>query len=479
MSCTSIIARTGRVQSWLDDPTSRLPVSCTVFSVEDSFSGPNGIDSSIRFTSFALRHGAGVAIHLSKLRPKGTENGKGLVASGPVSFAKIYSVLNEVLRRGGVYRQGAITLHLSIDHADILEFINAPREDLPWCKRCVDLTPVMWFESSREVKDAILQGLRNGDIWLQKIKYKDNHFKGERLYGNVCLEIYLDSRGTCLLEHLNLGACEVGDIRKAFVDGMVDLCSLHGKTGVGDQGEYLKPDQDRQVGLGVLGLANLLARHNVTYKEFGRQLEILAWGGKPSDNAAGVLATEIEAGINAAAEVARNNKMERAFCIAPTATCSYEYKDLDGYTTAPEISPPLAKEVDRDSGTRGVDSYNYGPNIEIAADVGWGDFKRVADGLVKIYEKTGLFHGYSLNTWSDLVTYDDAFVEEFLRSPQTSLYYSLQVRPDILRKDDATADLEEEYVGIFDPVAFENFESEKAEESSTECTPDFCPSCAE
>ena len=41
-----LIARTGRVQSWMDDPTSRLPVSCTVFVMEDSYEGPNGIDAA-------------------------------------------------------------------------------------------------------------------------------------------------------------------------------------------------------------------------------------------------------------------------------------------------------------------------------------------------------------------------------------------------------------------------------------------------
>ncbi|AGG54545.1 ribonucleotide reductase [Cyanophage SS120-1] len=476
MSCTDVIARTGRVQSWLDDPESRLPVSCTVFVVEDSIEGPNGIEASWRFASHALRYGAGVAIHLSKLRPEGTENGKGLVASGPVSFAKIYSTLNEIIRRGGVYKNGAITLHLDITHQDIIKYITTDRTELPWVKRCVDLTPLQWYESSREVKDALLQGIRNGDIWLSKIKHDQ---KGRRISSNVCLEVYLSSRGTCLLEHLNLGACEIDDIPKAFTDGMTELCSLHGKTGVGDSGEYLSPEEDKQVGLGVLGLANLLARFGVTYNDFGRQVEIIGWGGKPENTPAGILAGEIQKGIDAAANVARHYGMARAFCIAPTASCSYNYKDLDGYTTAPEIAPPISRQVDRDSGTFGVTSYDYGPNIEIASEVGWKDFRRVADGLVRMYEKTGLFHGYSLNSWSDLIIYDDAFIEEWLKSPQTSLYYSLQVRPDILRKDDATADLDEEYQGIFDPVAFENFERDETELSSTECTPDFCPSCAE
>ena len=97
----NVIARTGRVQNWMDNPTSRLPVSCTVFVCEDSIEGENGIEASWRFVSHALRFGAGVAVHLSKLRAKGTTNSKGLVASGPCSFGKIYSCLNEQLRRGG------------------------------------------------------------------------------------------------------------------------------------------------------------------------------------------------------------------------------------------------------------------------------------------------------------------------------------------------------------------------------------------
>ena len=127
----SLISRTGRVQNWLDNPESRLPVSCTVFVVEDSMEGTNGIEASWRYVSHGLRFGAGVAVHLSKLRPKGAENGRGLTASGPVSFAKIYSSLNETLRRGGVYKNGAVVIHLDIDHADILDFITTSRSEPP------------------------------------------------------------------------------------------------------------------------------------------------------------------------------------------------------------------------------------------------------------------------------------------------------------------------------------------------------------
>ena len=330
-------------------------MSCTVFVVEDSMEGPNGIEASWRFASHALRNGAGVAIHLSKLRPRGSDNGSGLIASGPVSFGKIYSSLNEVLRRGGKYKNGAIVLHLDANHADIQEFIDTPRSELPWVKRCVNITEEWWQEMNPIVKDDLLEGIKSGDIWLNKVKY-DN--EGKRIRGNVCLEVYLPSRGTCLLQHVNLGACKFGQISTAFVSGMSELCDLHGKTGVGETGEYLDPSTDRQVGLGVLGLANLLRRAGVSYRDFGLALEDYINGVESDFTAAYELVKQIDEGIRASAAIARQNKMDRAFAIAPTASCSYRSKDLDGFTCTPEIAPPIARTVDRDSGTFGVETYS-------------------------------------------------------------------------------------------------------------------------
>jgi len=435
---TELIARTGRVQSWIDNPDSRLPVSCTVFVVDDSMEGENGIEKSWRYVSFALRHGAGVAVHLSRLRPKGNSNGKGLVASGPVSFAKIYSVLNETLRRGGIYKNGAVVVHLDIDHADVLEFVTTPRSEIPWIKRCIDLDHEKWEATSSEVKEKILYGIKSGDIWLNKIKFDNN---GNRVYGNVCLEVYLPTRGTCLLQHINLGAATIGNLQEAVFTGMSELCNLHGRTGVGRTGEYLPSETDRQVGLGFLGLANLLRRYRISYERFGNALEQFNNGQAPAGDA-GSLVAELYKGVELAAQTARANNMDRAFAIAPTASCSYRYEDLDGYTCTPEIAPPIAKRVDRDSATFGVQSYDYG-NVEIASEVGWDAYKKVADNFVKLLDKTGLLHGYSFNSWSDVVTYDNAFVEEWLSSPQTSLYYSLQVMNDTQDKSDAYAALDE------------------------------------
>ena len=391
----NIIARTGRVQQWIDNPTARLPVSCTIFVVEDSMEGPDGIEASWRFVSHALRFGAGVAVHLSKLRPAGTKTNKGpdtLVASGPVSFAKIYSTLNETLRRGGIYKNGAVVAHLDIDHPDIIEFVQTPRSELPWIKRCVNLDEEKWRAATEETKSAILHGIKSGDIWLTKIAFDND---GNRIYGNVCLEVRLFSRGTCLLEHVNLGACN---------------------------------------------------------------------NAEPYEGYAGLAARELFLGIQEAANIARENKMERAFAIAPTASCSYRSRDIHGFTSTPEIAPPIARTVDRDSGEFGVETVEYG-NVEIASEVGWDNYKLVADQIMIMLNRTGLLHGYSFNSWSDMVTYDEAFIEEWLDSPQTSLYYSLQVMGDTQDKTDAYAALDD--TAVDDYLA--SIMSNKPDEISCDC----------
>ena len=470
----NVIARTGRVQSWIDDPNSRLPVSCTVFVVEDSMEGPNGIEASWRFVSHALRYGAGVAVHLSNIRSAGTDNGKGLVASGPVSFGKIYSCLNEQLRRGGVYKNGAVVLHLDIQHGDILEFVNCPRHEIPWAKRCVNLTADTWNASSEEVKSAILQGIARGDIWLAKERY-DQH--GRRIYANVCLEVFLRSRGTCLLEHINLGACTLEDLPEAFVAGMEELIDLHSKTGVESTGEYLTQEEDRQVGLGMLGLANLLALEGVSYFQFGEALNQHLYESYDTSvtPAARKIVLALQDGINAAAEVARRANMDRAFAIAPTASCSYRYTDRAGYTTAPELAPPIGRTVDRDSSTFGVQQYDYG-QVETSEEVGWDAYKRVVDGVMELVNRTGLAHGYSYNTWSDVVQYTPEFIENWLASPQTSMYYSLQVMQNTQAKDDALAALDGNFGEMF---GFDDIEDQEEATYSVFTDPAACVGCAE
>jgi hypothetical protein len=226
----------------------------------------------------------------------------------------------------------------------------------------------------------------------------------------------------------------------------------------------------------MLGLANLLALEGVTYAEFGEALTANNYpeGDYITTPAARKIVTQLQAGIDAAAEVARAANMDRAFAIAPTASCSYRYTDRAGYTTAPEIAPPIGRTVDRDSSTFGVETFDYG-QVETAESVGWDAYYRVVNGIMEMLTRTGLNHGYSFNSWSDVVTYDDTFVDNWLMSPQTSLYYSLQVMQNTQAKDDALAALDGDFATMF---GFDDTTSDEANYSQFN-SPSECVGCAE
>ena len=132
---------------------------------------------------------------------------------------------------------------------------------------------------------------------------------------------------------------------------------LHPVTGVDSTGEYLSPKIDKQVGLGMLGLATSenLQYYIQTIREALDQFH----NGDVVRTPAFLLVEQFWHGITIAAKIADANGMKRAFAIAPTASCSYRSKDLDGFTCALR-SHLQSHTVDRDSGTFGVQSYNYG-----------------------------------------------------------------------------------------------------------------------
>jgi hypothetical protein len=294
----------------------------------------------------------------------------------------------------------------------------------------------------------------------------------------VCLEVAMPSRGTCLLEHVNMGACSIDEVEDAFIKGMTELCELHPRTGVAKTSEYLGPDEDKQVGLGILGFANFLSIHDISYEDFGNALEAYLdespadWTNHWAGTVGGEAVAALQRGILSAAEIAREHGMERAFAIAPTASCSYRYLDTRGFTTAPEIAPPIDRIVDRDSETMGVERFEYGP-VEIAEEVGWAAFRKVADGICEMLHRTGLFHGYSANWWSDLVVCDETFIKEWLDSPQTSMYYALQVQSGTQAKDDVGVELGESLTSFF------GLEGEESELQSCSVDTGFCAACAE
>ena len=135
--------------------------------------------------------------------------------------------------------------------------------------------------------------------------------------------------------------------------------------------------------------------------------------------------------------------MSRAFTVAPTASCAYRYEDREGFTTTPEISPPISREIDRDSATLGVQSYKFNPKCETAEEVGWDVFFELNCEWQRLMDSTKKAHAISMNWWSDMSTMDRNFMARWINSPLKSLYYSLQVMSDTQDKSDAYAALKD------------------------------------
>lgn len=457
-----------------------------------------------------------VVVDLSRLRAAGITNSVGLVSTGPLgytlkdedrsdlsfvsiyiaidnylskgnclSFLQVLGVLNNTIRRGGVYKNGIITSSMRDDNPFIRDYLNAPIiEILGSHKKGVSIQAPTFNTLGDETGDTLLnliiKKVNTESLFLDKAINIENSFahsptlyseieswlkeangteptEGDILkevnrlkyfYPNVCMGIFLAHRDTCEIWRINLGLCKTEeDILEGFSNMARNLTELHflwrDNTNNKDKNIYLPVALSKQIGMDVMGLANILRSWKVKYKEFVELLEKvvntnrrLDWNSiEMSDLDCSkenlfklirglckgyILSTEVSDSVCNELGVPT---LDRLHTVEPSQSHSFTCKDSKGFTVCRNIMPPVMRRVRRVSDTQNNSNiYNYG-NVETITEVGYDLYFRLCCAWQKMMRLYGRPHCVSYDL---IVDCNSENLLQWFNSEQWTKYYSIK-----------------------------------------------------
>ncbi|MDP2846297.1 MAG: adenosylcobalamin-dependent ribonucleoside-diphosphate reductase, partial [Candidatus Methanoperedens sp.] len=270
--------------------------ACFVIPVEDSLVG---IFDAVKHMAIIQQSGGGTGFSFSRLRPSGdiVKSTKG-VASGPVTFMRVFDTTTDVIKQGGK-RRGANMGILRADHPDIIEFITAKTKegfltnfnisvavDDKFMKAVLEdgvyelINPrnreVVRKVRARDIWNLIItMAWRTGDpgvVFIDEInRHNPTPQVGEMESTNPCGELPLLPYESCNLGSINLA--------KMVKNGSIDWEKLEKNITIGvrfldniiDVNKYPIAEieaitrANRKIGLGVMGFADMLVHLGIPY----------------------------------------------------------------------------------------------------------------------------------------------------------------------------------------------------------------------